>query len=127
MGENDHRQIPRDSLFVMAELRIDGGGGDHRVRVRNLSPGGLMAEGNVRVLLGQVIWINLRNLGWTEGSVAWVQENRFGVAFREEVDPRMVMAGTGQQVSQPDLVVNRPAYYSLSQIEPHTEGQVRKI
>ncbi|MEN9683213.1 MAG: hypothetical protein RLZZ427_964, partial [Pseudomonadota bacterium] len=28
MGENDHRQIPRDSLFVMAELRIDGGGGD---------------------------------------------------------------------------------------------------
>ncbi|MEN9717547.1 MAG: hypothetical protein RIQ99_425 [Pseudomonadota bacterium] len=127
MGENDHRQIPRDSLFVMAELRIDGGGGDHRVRVRNLSPGGLMAEGNVKVLRGQVIWINLRNLGWTEGSVAWVQENRFGVAFRDEVDPRMVMAGTAQQVPQPDLVVNRPAYYSQSQIEPYVEGQVRKI
>ena len=45
MTDNDHRQIARDSLFVMADLRIDGIEGEHRIRVRNLSAGGLMAEG----------------------------------------------------------------------------------
>ena len=43
MGENEHRQIARDSLFVMADVRLDGMSGDQRVRVRNLSSGGLMA------------------------------------------------------------------------------------
>lgn len=88
MGINDQRQIARDSLFLMAELRVDGIEGDHKVRVRNLSAGGLMAEGNVRPHRGQAVWVNLRNLGWIEGQVAWVQDNRFGVAFNEEIDPR---------------------------------------
>ena len=90
MGENEHRQIARDSLFVMAELRLDGVEGEQRVRVRNLSSGGLMAEGTFRVQRGQMVWINIRNVGWVEGSVAWVQDTRFGVAFREEIDPQVV-------------------------------------
>jgi hypothetical protein len=40
----DHRQLGRDSLFLMADLRLDGQDGEHRVRVRNLSAGGMMAE-----------------------------------------------------------------------------------
>jgi hypothetical protein len=92
MSDNGQRQIARDSLFVMADLRIDGLEGEHRIRVRNLSAGGLMAESSLKVHRGQMIWTNLRNIGWVEGSVAWVQDNRFGVAFREEIDPVIARA-----------------------------------
>ena len=92
MGDNEHRQIARDSLFVMAELRVDGLPGEHRVRVRNLSAGGLMAEGPLPVQPGQMVTISLRNLGWVEGLVAWVQDSRFGIAFRKDIDPKIARA-----------------------------------
>ena len=125
MGNNEHRQIARDSLFVMAELRADGVEGDHRVRIRNLSPGGLMAEGNIKVAGGQTVWVQLRNIGWVEGTVAWIQENRFGVAFKNEIDARLARAPAAPS-QQPDLLVNRPAYYNA----PGSDGagtQFRKI
>ena len=92
MDDSELRQITRDSLFVMADLRIDGLEGEHRIRVRNLSSGGLMAEGAFKVRRGQDIWVNVRNIGWVEGTVAWVHETRFGIAFRDEVDPRVARA-----------------------------------
>ena len=51
-----------------------------------------MAEGTFNVQRGQVVWINVRNIGWIEGAVAWVQDSRFGIAFREEIDPLVVRA-----------------------------------
>ena len=39
MADNDHRNIARDSLFLMAELRVPGQDGLSRVKVRNLSAG----------------------------------------------------------------------------------------
>jgi hypothetical protein len=92
MTDGEHRHIGRDSLFVLADLRIDGIEGEHRIRVRNLSAGGLMAEGAFKVQRGQLVWTNLRNIGWVEGSVAWVQDSRFGIAFREDIDPRVARA-----------------------------------
>jgi len=92
MNTNDHRQIERDSLFLMADLQIDGLEGEHRIKVRNLSSGGMMGEGLVRVIRGAVVSVRIRNVGWVEGTIAWVQENRFGVAFREEVDPKVARA-----------------------------------
>lgn len=90
MGEGEHRQIARDSLFVMADLRLIGDDNEYRIRVRNLSSGGLMAEGGPRVARGQTVALNVRNLGWIDGSVAWVQGSRYGIAFCEEIDPRIV-------------------------------------
>ena len=119
MGENEHRQIARDSLFVMADVRLDGVSGDQRVRVRNLSSGGLMAEGDFRVQRGQPLWIQIRNVGWVEGSVAWVQDSRFGVAFREEIDPMVARAPLTAGEGTPRYV--RPP---LSQLET---GSLRKI
>jgi hypothetical protein len=95
MDGNDNRQIARDSLFLMADLRADGLEGEHRIKVRNLSAGGMMGEGTVRVQRGAVVEVNIRNIGWVEGSVAWVQENRFGVAFREEIDAKLARAPVG--------------------------------
>lgn len=89
MTELDHRQVGRDSLFLMADLRLAGAKDEHRVKVRNLSGGGMMAEGHVRVTRGAKLDINLRNIGWVEGVVAWIQDNRFGIAFVEEIDPKV--------------------------------------
>ena len=101
MTDLDHRQIGRDSLFLMADLRLAGEGGEHRVKVRNLSSGGMMAEGTVKVVRGAPVEINLRNVGWIDGNVAWIQDNRFGIAFAEEIDPKLARApiaapGTGE-------------------------------
>jgi hypothetical protein len=92
MSEAEHRQISRDSLFVLADLHVEGDRTDHKVKVRNLSAGGMMAEGPVKVLRGMPVSINLRNIGWVEGTVAWVQDSRFGIAFRDEIDPKVARA-----------------------------------
>ncbi len=120
MDEAEQRQIARDSLFVMAELRLDGTDGEHRIKVRNLSSGGLMGEGNVRVSRGSVVWIQLRNIGWVEGSIAWVQDSRFGIAFREEIDPKIARAPLTSAESGANLM--RPTPSALGQ-----RGVVRKV
>jgi hypothetical protein len=96
MNEGENRQIARDSLFLMADLRVDGLDGEFRIKVRNLSTGGMMGEGMVRVVRGTVVQVNIRNIGWIHGSVAWVQDSRFGVAFAEDIDPRLARAPVGK-------------------------------
>jgi len=86
----DTRQLNRESLLLLANLRVDGQEISHRVRVRNLSPGGMMAETDVSVARGSRVSVELRNIGWIEGSVAWRQDNRFGIAFVDEIDPGKV-------------------------------------
>jgi hypothetical protein len=89
LDDPEQRQIARDSLFVMADLRLDGSADEHRIKVRNLSAGGMMGEGSVRVSRGALVWVEVRNIGWVEGSIAWVQDSRFGIAFHEEIDPKV--------------------------------------
>ncbi len=63
-----------------------------------------MAEGVEKVQRGQLVWINVRNIGWVEGSIAWVQDNRCGVAFRDEIDPLVVRAPIAVGESTPRYV-----------------------
>ncbi len=120
MNGSENRQIARDSLFVMAELRIDGQDDAHRIKMRNLSAGGMMGEGDVRVTRGTIVAIHLRNIGWIDGTVAWVHQNRFGVAFREEIDP--VLARNPVSEGRDDaLFSHRPAATGA------TTGPLRKI
>lgn len=101
MTNVDTRQVDRDSLFLLAQLRVDGRDEVSRVKVRNLSAGGMMAEGDVNVLRGALVEVELRNLGWIEGTVAWKQENRFGIAFVDEIDPKQARAQvTGSTVTR---------------------------
>jgi hypothetical protein len=95
MVGSENRHIARDSLFVMADVRLSGSQEEYRIKVRNLSAGGMMGEGPVRVVRGDKIEVNIRNIGWIAGSVAWVQDNRFGVAFQEEIDPKIARAPVG--------------------------------
>ena len=95
MSAVDTRNINRDSLFLMADLRLDGDSAVHRVRVRNLSAGGMMAETELRVVPGTRVTVELKNVPPVEGSVAWVQSQRFGVAFAEEIDPKAPRSAVG--------------------------------
>lgn len=92
MNNVDTRQVNRDSLFLLAQMRVDGQADVCRVKVRNLSAGGMMAEGPVKVTRGQLVEVELRNIGWIEGSVAWKQEDRIGIAFLNEIDPKLARA-----------------------------------
>jgi len=90
----DQRHISRDSLFLSASLRVAGKPSEYRVRVRNLSPGGMMGEGSVRLVVGARVEVEVRNLGWVAGSVAWVQDNRCGIAFDDEIDAKSIRAAS---------------------------------
>jgi hypothetical protein len=121
---NENRHLPRESLFVMAELRLDGEKFEHRIKMHNLSAGGMMAEGTAQAMRGMVVWVKLRNLGWIEGTVAWVQANRFGVAFREEIDPDSFSLAPPQTPEMMDTVVIRR---NVSIPASRNAGQLRKL
>jgi prepilin-type processing-associated H-X9-DG protein len=95
MKDVETRQVNRDSLFLLAQLRVEGHDEVYRVKVRNLSGGGMMAEGIAAVSRGQLVQIELRNIGWVDGSVAWKQDDRFGIAFMDEIDPKLARAPVG--------------------------------
>jgi len=102
MTNLDTRQVTRDSLFLLAQVRIGGQEDVTRVKVRNLSAGGMMAEAPAKVVRGSRIAVELRNIGWVEGTVAWKQGDRFGIAFVDEIDPTLVRA-PAESVRQGDL------------------------
>lgn len=88
MAGVETRNVERDSLFLMADVRLEGATQTEKVKVRNLSSGGMMGEGDINVARGSRICVALRNVGEIDGSVAWVQGNRFGVSFASEIDPK---------------------------------------
>lgn len=127
MSNVDTRQVNRDSLFLLAQLRVDGQDVVHRVKVRNLSAGGMMAEGEARVTRGCLVMVELRNVGWVEGSVAWKQGNRFGIAFVTEIDPVVVRGPAADQAPEYDA----PRYTRNHQAVPLTQqpdrSRLRKL
>ena len=86
----------RDSLFLVATLYFPDNGQDCSAKVRNLSKGGMMAEGPIRTASGDRVEIALRNIGTVTGKVAWVAEGRFGIAFDTEIDPVLARKPVGQ-------------------------------
>lgn len=81
------RAKARDSLFLVADLAIEGRPGMPQVRVRNLSPGGLMAEYPHPLDIGTPVKIDLRGVGKVGGQVAWTAAGRIGIAFDSPIDP----------------------------------------
>ena len=97
------RSVSRDSLFLLANVRVEQQSEQHRVRVRNLSDGGMMGEGTLTVQRGNRVEIELRNIGTIGGSIAWVQDQRFGIAFDEEVDSQMARLPAGAATADPSV------------------------
>lgn len=90
MSGVETRSTARDSLFLLADLVLENDSTRYRVKIRNLSARGLMAEGDVPVVRGSRLQIDVRNAGIVRGSVAWREGVRFGIAFEDEIDPSKV-------------------------------------
>jgi hypothetical protein len=89
------RSDDRNSLLLKAVLRFPPSSNETEVRVRNLSSGGMMAEASVQTTRGAVVEVQLKNLGWITGKVAWIAESRFGIAFDYPIDPKSARQSVG--------------------------------
>lgn len=90
MRSSENRKHERDSLFLMADLRLHADDALFRVKLRNISDSGLLAEGAVRAVRGQKVSIALANVGTVEGTVAWTAGDRCGIAFDATIDASQV-------------------------------------
>lgn len=94
----------RDSLFLLARIRFaeDEQAPDRwmDVRVRNLSPGGLMAELDEPMAIGSPVELELRGVGLVSGRIAWQAEGRTGVAFDTPIDPMKARKPVGARRSR---------------------------
>lgn len=90
IDRQDNRRHGRDSLFLVAELRLERDGPPYEVKLRNISDSGLMAEGAMRVSRGTRVYLDLRNVGTVAGHVAWAAGDRCGIAFDEAIQSSLV-------------------------------------
>lgn len=82
----------RDSLLLVADIVTEGALSALRYTVRNLSSGGMMAQGQDALPAGARVSVTLRNIGAVQGRVAWAEEGRYGISFDNEIDPQAVRA-----------------------------------
>ena len=98
------RTATRDSLLLAAMMRHPQLAEPVKVRVRNLSAGGLMAEYPDPMEAGAPVEIEVRGVGWVSGKVAWSTDGRIGVAFEKEINPKDARKPVGQGTHTPTYV-----------------------
>lgn len=87
-----NRHPDRDSLLLVADIVAEGETTSARFTVRNLSPGGMLAQGGGVLTEGARVSVTLRNVGTVQGKVVWVEEGRYGISFDHDIDPQAVRA-----------------------------------
>ncbi len=90
------RSTPRDSMFLAATIRPADGGETWPLRVRNISAGGLMADCQGRFQRGDKVELEVRGVGVQRATVAWVAQDRIGVAFENPINPMLTRRPVGQ-------------------------------
>lgn len=121
MSPLETRDVDRDSLFLVTDLVRDDGQVPASVRVRNLSAGGMMVEGDVRLKRGTRVAAELRNIGPVAGTVVWALGRRLGIIFDELIDPklaRMQVHGGNKEA---------PGYARATLDAPHHDGWNGKL
>ncbi len=90
------RSTNRSSLFLLGKMGVDGGVSSEPIRIRNLSPTGLMAEAPTILAVGTAVIVEMKNLPMTKGKVVWATDGRMGIAFNAEIDPAKVRQPVGK-------------------------------
>ena len=85
-----------------------------------------MGEGTIKINRGDRVDVELRNVGAVKGTVAWVQDQRFGVAFDEEIDSQSARApqATTENNFNPATELSRA---HRAPAVRQTSGNLRKI
>lgn len=81
------RSVDRTDVVQLAQMRIGTKGDMRPIKVRNLSSRGMMGEGQCQLSSGTRLTVDLPEQGQVSGTVVWVQEPRFGVAFDDSANP----------------------------------------
>ncbi|GAB5352193.1 MAG: pilus assembly protein PilZ [Altererythrobacter sp.] len=82
----DKRNEKRDSVLMMAQLRVEGAGSSEKVKIRNLSNSGIQVEGPVLATDGQRAVVTIRQIGDVGGVVTWTKSARIGISFDEPIN-----------------------------------------
>ena len=82
----DTRGLKRDSLFILAEVRLASTPDPLKVKVRNLSNSGMMIDGPLPAERGDRVFVSLRQVGEIAGTIAWLQNGKIGIAFEDSID-----------------------------------------
>jgi hypothetical protein len=90
-ADKSRRSSNRDSLFLSATIRRQGEAAEGQIsaRVRNLSAVGVMVDYLEEATPGEPVLVTVRGIGTVSGKVAWVKQDRIGIAFDDEVDPKL--------------------------------------
>ena len=81
------RDKSRESIFLGAQIVIEGVRAPVSARVRNISPGGMMVDAQKIYDKGLAVTATIKGIGEVTGRIAWSTSNRCGIAFDEPVDP----------------------------------------
>jgi PilZ domain len=98
----------RESIFLSANLKFEGVRSETAARVRNISAGGMMVDCSVAFAIGHKVIATIKNIGDVEGRVAWSVAPRMGIAFDQEVDPKLVRVQVGGTVVDNHYSVKNP-------------------
>lgn len=107
-AELSARGAARDSLFLQAEVMVAGWPAPVMARVRNLSPGGMLAESPHQMTVGASLVASLPNIGPVNARCVWVGEGRFGLAFDHAIEPRAVRRRSAASQDLPPTLLGQP-------------------
>jgi PilZ domain len=102
----------RASLFLQAEIDVAGWSQPLRVRVRNLSAGGLLAESSHKFAVGADLRVTLPNIGTVPARCVWAGDNRFGLAFAKEINPQAALRKVGSRTDLPPTLIGMTLHTS---------------
>lgn len=83
-----NRGSKRDSLFLLATARLEGGDSVGRLRIRNLSETGLMADCETPLAKDDKVIVDLRGVGEVSGTIRWFADGRIGMEFDQRINPQ---------------------------------------
>lgn len=98
---DEQRTQLRRHLYLLEQMRIGTDPVALRVRVRDVSATGLMAECDLPLAVGEQVTITLRRCDPVTGRIAWVSGSRFGVSFDAAIDPAVAQREIRLEQTQP--------------------------
>ncbi len=112
------RNTPRESMFLVGKLSFGDESTSLDVRIRNLSPSGMMVESPRLGTLGGRVFIEIKAYGKLPGHIAWIAEKRMGVALDTEIDPSLAKQAIS---AKPPVEGWQPS--TLHKVQPRTKFQ----
>lgn len=110
-ADSGKRQARRDSLCLSAQLSV-AGAQTVVARIRNLSAGGMLVDLDVSagagVREGDPVEGQLRGVGAFSGMVAWTAPGQAGIAFDEQIDPKLARTPIGAKATTPAYYLTAP-------------------